>query len=375
MKEIKKSDMIDFNKIRESEIETGDISNIKKSYNNDSFNTINNYNITNCNFNHLEDPIENSNNRTKLKDKVGKYVRLWALAINEYNNFNHKDYIRYTVINVHDGEEYIADHLQINIPCEIYNDNIRHKIILISGEIYEYANGTKQSMNVNDIKISHVNDLYLNKDYVKVISDVDPEDLIEKRNECIKYKSEDKFEMLMKYINELNHLINNMPTNFISNYIINQYTINYDPDSVNKSDYYMLRNDDTSIMEIMILITSIIKKLSLDEFEDMYSIFRYINWILNSMHGFDNQEEFLTKGYCKIYKDSKLRKKLPKQFIKFCDDHKLIIRKSYDYILTRNVDYDCSVLNKDDAYMNAFMVLYSDSIDEVDEENEMNKVE
>lgn len=364
MKEIKKSDIIDFNKIRESEIKTGDISNIKKSYNNDSFNTINNYNITNCNFNHLEDPIENSNNRTKLKDKVGKYVRLWALAINEYNNFNHKDYIRYTVINVHDGEDYIADHLQIDIPCEIYNDNIRHKIILISGEIYEYANGTKQSMYVNDIKISHVNDLYLNKDYIKVISDVNPEDLIEKRNECIKYKSEDKFEMLIKYINELNHLINNMPTNFISNYIINQYTINYDPDSVNKSDYYMLRNEDTSIMEIMILITSIIKKLSLDEFEDMYSIFKYINWILNSMQGFSGYDNLLEVGSCKVAKDKKLRKFLPKAFIDFCDHHKLVIKKAYRYVLTRNLDYDCRSLDKSYAYRDAFQLIYSDSMKE-----------
>ena len=329
---------------------------------NDSYNTINNYSITNCNFIHLEDPIENSNNRTKLKDKVGDYVQLWGLAIDEYNNFDHTNYIRYTIINVHDGEDYIADHLQIDIPYDLYNENIRHKIIFVVGEVYDYANGSKQSIMVSKINISHANKLCLNKDYIKTISVISPEELIEKRDECIKYKSEDKFEMLLNYINELNHLINNMPTNFISNYVINQYTINYDPDSVNKSDYYMLRNDDKSIMEIMILITSIIKKLSLGEFKDMYSIFVYINWILNSMQGFYGYEELLEVGNCKVSKDNKLRRFLPKAFIEFCDNHKLVIKKAYRYILTRNLNYDCRSLDKSNAYRDAFQLIYSDSL-------------
>ena len=368
-----KNNIIDFNDIKESKIKN-------KNKNSKSYNTVNshnttNINISNYNFTHLEDPVKNSSNRTKLKDRVGKQVKLWAYAIDEYKNFINDGFVRYTVINVHDGEEYIADHLQIDIPHELYDKNIRHNIIWFRGIVKSYAEGSKQSVYVNKLNLSDSNNLILNSDYIKNISTINYNDIISQRNECRKYKSEEKIDLLQKYINELNHLINNMPRNFISNYIINQYTINYDPDSVNRSDLYMIRNDDNSIMEILILVLSIIKKLSTGEFKDTYSIFRYINWILNSMQGFDNQEEFLTKGYCKIYKDSKLRKKLPKQFINFCDDHKLYIRSSYEYVLTRNVNYDCSVLNKDDAYMNAFMVLYSDSIDEVDEENEMNKVE
>ena len=56
MKEIKKLDMINFKESNDNTITNNDSFKIID----DSYNTINNYNITNCNFNHLEDPIENS---------------------------------------------------------------------------------------------------------------------------------------------------------------------------------------------------------------------------------------------------------------------------------------------------------------------------
>ena len=67
---------------------------------------------------------------------------------------------------------------------------------------------------------------------------------------------------------------------------------------------------------------------------------------------------------CKVAKDNKLRKFLPKAFIDFCDHHKLVIKKAYRYVLTRNLNYDCRSLDKSYAYRDAFQLIYSDSMKE-----------
>ena len=144
--------------------------NIDKSTN---YNTTNNYYLTefDCHFPAV-DSMKNSNNRTLLKSMINKRIQVWAYAIDEYKRIPEENIIRYTVINLHNESNYIADHIQLQIPYEIYDKNIRHKIIYIDGIVKEYntSYGKKQTILANEINISCVNDLYINKDYIKQTS-------------------------------------------------------------------------------------------------------------------------------------------------------------------------------------------------------------
>ena len=332
-------------------------------------NATNSYNTTNIYNNHYEqynfnpevDSIENSNNRTILKSLVGKPITIWAYAINEYSRIKSKQLVRYTIINIHSQDQYIADHIQLQIPYEIYDENIRHKILYIDGIVKEYkTNGEiKQSILANKIRESYGNDLYINKDYIKLTKPIGIEQNMEVLNIYKYYNPNEKFDLMMKYVNILDKIISSMPKDFITNYIINQYTINYDPDSMNRGNYHMLRNDEDSIQDITFLIISIIKKLS-EGIDSINSIFKYINWIINDMQGL--KEEQLE---CKKLKLLPTGKGLP--FTNFCEKHNLNINKAYRFIMNRNNNFGTSVLSKTDAYENALQILYYDIIENRDE--------
>jgi len=109
----------------------------------DSFNTDNSFNTDSYNtYNYLTainlqcppvNPINNSNNRTMLKNMVGKQIQIWAYAVDEYCRFidesTGEQMVRYTIINVHSSDNFIADHIQLNIPFDIYDEDIERKII------------------------------------------------------------------------------------------------------------------------------------------------------------------------------------------------------------------------------------------------------
>ena len=129
----------DLNDTRSNHIGDANTNNNKDSYNNnkDSYNTTNNINNNYYEINDINlispkvNPCQNSNNRTLLKQMVGKRIQLWGYTVNEYNYNN--QYIRYTVINIHNKDCYIADHLQLNIPINKYDENIRHNLIWVEG--------------------------------------------------------------------------------------------------------------------------------------------------------------------------------------------------------------------------------------------------
>ena len=156
-----------------------DIGNDKST---NTYNTTNNYYLTefDCHFPEV-DSMKNSNNRTLLKSMINKRIQVWAYAIDEYKRIPEENIIRYTVINLHNESNYIADHIQLQIPYEIYDKNIRHKIIYIDGIVKEYntSYGKKQSILANEINISCVNDLYINKDYIKQTNSLSVEQNLE----------------------------------------------------------------------------------------------------------------------------------------------------------------------------------------------------
>lgn len=367
--------MKDINKNKINKINKSNIGNkTDKSYNT----TTNSHNTT-INNNYYSskdiqskpvDPILNSANRTKLRQMVGKQIQVWGYAIAPYNGIHESGRIKFTIINLHDSYNYISDHIQLNIPLDIYDNlDIERNLLMIKGIVYEYENHgiLKQSIVANDIKISYANEIKINYDFVYDIYEVNQTDMDNMLNKIASYLSDDKFKLLMNSIHNLNNIIAGMPKNFISDFIINQYTINYDPESINRADFNLLRNNQRALIDISFLILSVIKKIMMGSFNNLYMIFTYINWILNSMQGFKENDSM---------KNMPLKlKRFPKEFVEFCNDNNVKSKNAYKYIKTRNLNFDGKVMNKEYAYIDALQLLcIEDKCKLNDENNKYNKL-
>lgn len=369
MSEINKS-KINKSKMNENTMNKSKITD--KSYTNNSYNTTvnNNYYSSKDIQSAPVDPILNSANRTKLRQMVGKEIQVWGYAITPYNGIHEPGRIKFTIINIHDSYNYISDHIQLNIPLDIYDNlDIERNLLMIKGSVYEYENHgiLKQSIFANDIKISYANEIKINSDYIYDIYEVNQTDMENMLNKIASYSPDDKFKLLMESIYKLNNIILGLPKNFISDYIINQYTINYDPESINRADFNLLRNNQRALIDISFLILSVIKKVMTGSFNNLHMIFTYINWILNSMQGFKENDSM---------KDMPLKlKRFPKEFVEFCNDNNLKSKKAYKYIKTRNLDFDGKIMNKEYAYIDALQLLCIEYLSSLnDENNKYNKL-
>ena len=321
--------------------------------NNDSFNTYNYLTTMNI-YSPAVDPINNSNNRTILKDLVGQRIQIWGYAVREFNRFtdnNGKPYVRYTVTNIHSEDKYISDHIQLGLPFELYDEDIERHVIMADGFVYEYDSsfGKKQSIIATEVNLSIANELSINKDFILPKYNLSEEDITNTMYKIADYQPDKKFKLLLKANNYLNNMIMGMPKDFISNYIINHYMINENPDSINRADLSILQNDELSIMETMLLILSVAKRLSEGSFNSIYQMFDFINAVLNNMQGFEPDTSI---------KDIKV-KKFPRQIKLFCDNHKLNYRRSYNYIKTRNNNFSGMVINKAIVYREGLEIAYA----------------
>ena len=351
---------INKNKMNESSI-------ANKSYNNtNSYNTTinNNYYSSKDIQSEPVDPILNSANRTKLRQMVGKQIQVWGYAIAPYHHNTNSNLIRYTIINIHDSSNYIADHVQLDIPLDIYDNlDIERNLLMIKGIVYEYENNgiLKQSIVANDIKISYANEIKINYDFVYDIYEVNQTDMDNMLNKIASYSPDDKFKLLMNSIYKLNNIIVGMPKNFISDYIINQYTINYDPESINRAEFNLLRNNQRALIDISFLILSVIKKIMMGSFNNLYMIFTYINWIVNSMQGFKESNS--------MHNMPLKLKRFPKEFVEFCNNNNLKSKNAYRYIKIRNLNFDGKIMNKEYAYIDALQLLCIENKCSLNDEN------
>lgn len=360
---------INRNKINGNVENNGEIDNllnIGRDNNTNSYNTTvnNNYYSSKDIESEPVDPILNSANRTKLRQMVGKEIQVWGYAIAPYNGIHEPGRIKFTIINIHDSYNYISDHIQLNIPLDIYDNlDIERNLLMIKGTVYEYeSNGmVKQTIFANDIKISYANEIKINYDLVYDIYEVNQTDMDNMLNKIASYSPDDKFKLLMNSIYKLNNIIVGLPKNFISDFIINQYTINYDPESINRADFNLLRNNQRALIDISFLILSVIKKVMMGSFNKLHMIFTYINWILNSMQGFKENDSM---------KNMPLKlKRFPKEFAEFCNDNNLKSKRAYKYIKTRNLNFDGKIMNKEYAYIDALELLCIENECSLNDEN------
>lgn len=157
----------------------------------------------------------------------GSIIKFKAMIVGEYSRFN--DCV--TIINLHRGKEYLADHTQLflNESLEEFNKrNILNSCLIhATGRIKEYTrkNGDKEySIELLNKDIMLEDDMFYCP--VKLIGYIDF-DIKEFYDELMTYE----YNGLLYLVSRLRHIINELtaeflPEDFIYHYILNQYSLN-----------------------------------------------------------------------------------------------------------------------------------------------------
>lgn len=290
----------------------------KQKINNNNNTTINNYYYADKSPNELEKAFENEQGkpmsngaiRTILKEyaDTNSKITIVGYAIKMRDNYIEKDnegqeheYIMITTVNILYQKEFRADHLQLKVPIELYNNSLIGNIIIAHGEVYNYKDYRfekieKQSilvdkirpMIIKDINILNnaLNDLKLN---YNITNDKEVREIV--LNDLIKGGDERTFNILSDTINLLESILrsSNIPDNFVIKYILNQYVINRNPREVNCSYKELLQCKRQSAYHCMLIILSLIKKIKDEEITNLTEIFKYINKCLNTLHGLNKK--------------------------------------------------------------------------------------
>lgn len=282
------------------------------------------------------------NKRPGLKEKEGKIIPFEAMIVGTYRGYS--DVL--TIINIHSGGKYMADHiqLQLNDSIETLMNNyiVNSSLIRSVGRVYEYKTGDDNKYSIEllgDNKIVFVDDIYYKQHEFPGIYDVDADETYIR---IINSRHDD----LLKYIEHLRFKINQLTEGFLVNdfiyhYIINQYslnTLNCDMyhDSLQSNEF-----DDDGLYKILMLLANVINDLQINETLSLYTIMENISMNLNTVQG-------ILSFDC----DRKTSKKVNIEFKKYCEKIGVSFSKGWEMVVNRNKNFDIQehINQKDLAY-------------------------
>ncbi len=267
----------------------------------------------------------------------GSIIKFKAMIVGEYSRFDNC----VTIINLHRGKEYLADHTQLflNEGLEEFNkrNTLNSCLIHATGKIKEYArkNGDKEY----SIELLN-NDIVLEDDMfycpVKLIGDINF-DIKEFYDELMTYE----YNSLLYLVSRLRHIINELtaeflPEDFIYHYILNQYSLNSLSVDLYKDELQNNTFTEKELYEIGILLGNVIFDLKTEETLKLITIFRHIVLDLNAV-----------QGITIIHKDKHVNKKANRRFTQLCQNKNISFGKAMMIVInrTKNFQIDVSVDN------------------------------
>lgn len=290
-------------------------------------NMINNNNTINYYKYEIVDNKKNKICRPGLKDiGEGKIITFEAACVGRYNKFSNC----ITIINIHSCDKFLADHAQLFLNESVDSFEKRNELesCMIQGigkiKTYPKNNDVDYCLELlPDTKLTYLNDLYVNMDPLKDITNIEIQNCYE---EILSYRHDE----LLYLVNKLRYKLNSFHSgitrkDFLYHYILNQYglnTLNVDiyEDSL-QSDQF----DNYQLYDLIIILGAIIFELEFgDTIIHLSYLLRKINMYINSIQGIKS----LT---CR---DKKIYKKINKDFFKFCE--KLNIKSGLAWLIVRN---------------------------------------
>ena len=261
----------------------------------------------------------------------GNIITFEAIIIKEYNRFENC----VTIMNLHKGKKYLADHTQLFLNEDLTDFNNRNinesNLIRATARIGTYGKPDNKKYCLNLIpnkRILFLPHICYNNTEIKN----EPTDIINKNlDNCFNKIDEARHDELLYMIETLRHRINELTEgiyteDFIYHYLINQYSLNTLNSDMYNNSIQTNEFTDIDLRNLILLLGGILYDIISNYQITIYDLFRNIIYRLNKSQG-------VFKLNCKNKKDCINNNN---QFDLFCKSHNISFGKGWEIVRCRN---------------------------------------
>ena len=280
--------------------------------------------------------------RPGLQDMgVGKIITFEAVLVGKYRNNDRC----YTIMNLHKGREYLADHTQLILneePEEFIKRNATNSnLIRATGRIDSYGkpNNIKYCINLLPLpkKIIFLPHIYYNNNEISFSS---TEEFDKKLWDCYDKIDLARHDDLLRMIEAIRYKINDLTegtfvNDFIYHFIINQYSLNTLNSDMYNNTIQSNEFDKIDLRNLVVLLGGVLYDLLSYIDISLYDLLEYSAYRLNKIQGID-------KITCRNKKECM---ESNSNFTKFCKKHYISFGKGWEFIRCRNKIFDLNVNN------------------------------
>lgn len=324
--------------------------NVNKSKNVSKNQTIDNSKSKNIINNKIIYKFSNNNRNLELKKierpglqdmGVGKIITFEAVLVGKYRNNDRC----YTIMNLHKGREYLADHTQLILneePEEFIKRNAtKSNLIRATGRIDSYGktNNIKYCINLLPLpkKIIFLPHIYYNNNEISFSS---TEEFDKKLWDCYDKIDLARHDDLLRMIEAIRYKINDLTegtfvNDFIYHFIINQYSLNTLNSDMYNNTIQSNEFDEIDLRNLVVLLGGVLYDLLSYIDISLYDLLEYSAYRLNKIQGID-------KITCRNKKECM---ESNSNFTKFCKKHYISFGKGWEFIRCRNKIFDLDVKN------------------------------
>lgn len=271
---------------------------------------------------------------------VGKIITFEAVLVGKYRNNDRC----YTIMNLHKGREYLADHTQLILneePEEFINRNAtKSNLIRATGriDIYGKPNNIKYCINLLPLpkKIIFLPHIYYNNNEISFSSN---EEFDKKMTCCYDNIDLARHDDLLNMIDAIRYKINNLTegtfvNDFIYHFIINQYSLNTLNSDMYNNTIQSNEFDEIDLRNLVVLLGGVLYDLLSYIDISLYDLLEYSAYRLNKIQGIRN-----------LNCNRKESLKLNSDFAEFCKKHYISFGKGWEFIRCRNKIFDLDIKN------------------------------
>lgn len=280
--------------------------------------------------------------RPGLQDMgVGKIITFEAVLVGKYRNNDRC----YTIMNLHKGREYLADHTQLILneePEEFIKRNATNSnLIRATGRIDSYGNPNNLKYCINLLplpkKIIFLPHIYYNNNEICSSS---TEEFQKRMWDCYGKIDLARHDDLLDMIRAIRYKINNLTegtfvNDFIYHFIINQYSLNTLNSDMYNNTIQSNEFDKTDLRNLIVLLGGVLYDLLSYTDISLYDLLEYSAYRLNKIQG-------VYKLTCRTKKECM---ESNSDFVEFCKKHHMRFGKGWEFIRCRNKIFDLNVNN------------------------------
>ena len=284
----------------------------------------------------------------------GNIITFEAIIIKEYNRFENC----VTIMNLHKGKKYLADHTQLFLNEDLTDFNNRNinesNLIRATARIGTYGkpNNKKYCLNlIPNKRILFLPHICYNNTEIKN----EPNDIINKNlDNCFNKIDEARHDELLYMIETLRYKVNELTEgiyteDFIYHYLINQYSLNTLNSDMYNNSIQTNEFTDIDLRNLILLLGGILYDIISNYQINIYDLFRNTIYRLNKSQGIFNLN-------CNKKESSRYNN----QFALFCRNHNISFGKGWEIIRCRNKIFHISTkeYNMFDEIMDGLFGIY-----------------